>query len=239
MNNLILLSTACYFRKNDDMNNIIKRILKPEHSVNGYGLALLTPDELMNFQPCNEIIELSQNYYNTLHAPAKKVAYKNDLETDKLLNKLKMLSTQLNMKNITFHYNTVEDFEYLVNNLKNFSISLENQGIKDGNNSGLEELLDTYPSIYLTFDVCHAIEFGKEEEDKIIKKYDYKIMETHWSYSGSNFNHDSAAIMLMEINYMLKLIKSLNKPVLIEVDLRESSKHSFIIRKEIQLLKSF
>ncbi len=229
----LLVSTGCYFRIMRNTDNIIKRILK--HDVNGYELSLLDYKSFKEYKPSEAVIRLSQKYYNTIHAPAKNIVYQDNSRTRKVINKLKMLTTQIRSNNITLHHDTIKDKDYVFKSLRNYKISVENLE-KDSN---LEKILNNYSSLDLTLDICHAMNSGTKKLVNIIKKYNQRISEIHWSYTGKNYSHDSPAIKLKEIHTLKEIVKKTGKPVIIEVDLRKDGEYSNVISQEIKLLKEY
>ncbi|MDD4354144.1 MAG: hypothetical protein PHN56_06850, partial [Candidatus Nanoarchaeia archaeon] len=170
----------------------------------------------------------------TFHAPVYEVDYYNNEKSNEVISKLKKLYNSLNCKNITFHATSKMNYDYLINNFKDYNISIENPAPKEKGKIIFRKFLKK--GLNLTLDVCHAIEYSKKELEDLLKNE--KIVEIHWSYSHK-FRHDSAALKIDEnVKYMLNEIKKLNVPIIIEVSLRPEGKNKKIISNEIKLLKS-
>lgn len=232
--NKVRISTGCYFRQIKNIDDCIERILT--HDVYGIEFSFLKTQELSDYKISSSIEKLVNTYSNSIHAPTKNVLYKNNIKSIELINKLKQVYSIYNCNNIVFHLENVVNTNFLLKEFKDYNISIENPDSKCDFDyfPKLDELLNK--GFGLTLDICHALEFSKNDLEILSKKEN--INEVHWSFSGK-YNHDSPAIILENINYALNVVKELKKPIVLEIDLRPEEKNRFIISKELELLNFF
>jgi hypothetical protein len=128
--------------------------------------------------------------------------------------------------------------------MKGYNISIENPDIKIANSryfETIENILNNYP-VNLTLDVEHAKnDLKKFLTPEIIPR----ISEIHYSKPNPSFNHDCYSAGFKRFDEIIKAIKLINKPIIIEVDLKNYSQlnDGFIdesrnvIFEEIELLQ--
>lgn len=241
----ILLSTACYHRKYEKVINSVARAIKPSHDIEGIELSLLSKNECLEFEIDNDFLNYSKNHLTFIHAPAKNIIYSDNFESNIIIDKLKNVYDSLNAKNITFHLDNIESIDYLINEMKGYDISIENPDVKRAKKDyfeTIENYLNNY-DINLTLDLEHARnDLSKFLKPNLIKR----IAEIHYSNYNPDFNHDCYSAVFKRFNDIINAIKIVNKPVVIEVDLRIHSQlliefvneSGFIVSKEISLLKN-
>jgi len=241
----IILSTACYHNKYEKVIDSVLRAIKPSHGINGIELSFLKKEELMEFEPNKAIMEYSENSQIFIHAPAKNIIYLENDESNKVFTKIKSVYNLLGAKNVTFHLENINSIEYLAQEFSEYNISVENPDIENASKKyfeTLENYLENY-NIDLTLDIEHARNDLPKFLTKNIKN---KISEIHYSNYNLPFNHDSYSAVFERFNNIIAVIKDVNKPVVIEIDLRNEAQlfgefvdnSRFIISKEIALLKS-
>jgi len=242
----IILSTACYHDKYEKVIDAAIRAIKPSHNINGIELSLLTKNECLDFEINYELSEYSKkDNLIFIHAPAKSIVYLPKIESNKVLHRLKCIYDELGAKNIVFHCENIISMDYLISEMKGYNISIENPDAKMANSKYFETIennMNNYP-VNLTLDVEHA----RNDLPKFLKKgVVEKICEIHYSNYNPVFNHDSYNAVIERFHEIISAIKVINKPVVVEIDLRNDSalgkefiKNSReIISKEIELLRN-
>ncbi|MFA5333288.1 MAG: hypothetical protein WC376_02225 [Candidatus Nanoarchaeia archaeon] len=240
----ILLSTACYHNKYDNINGAVLRAIKPSHIIDGLEISLLSKSECMEFKVSEELINYSAKKIISMHAASKGVVYRECTESNDILGKIKKDYDSLGVINVTFHKENIESIEYLIKQMKGYNFSIENTYILKTEKDyfkGLKKCLDL--GIGLTLDVEHARNELMRFLHPDIKK---SIAEIHYSSYNPCFNHDCYSSVFERFEEIIKVIKIINKPVVIEIDLRNEeelfkehiSSSGFVISKEIALLRS-
>jgi hypothetical protein len=240
----IILSTACYHRVYDNVIDSALRAIKPNHEIDGIEISLLSNDECLDFEPDGNLIGYSKNNSVFIHAPIKGVIYSKNPLSGKILDKIKNVYDSLNAKNATFHLENIESVDYLANQMEGYNISIENPYIKNADKNYFESLknyLEKY-NLGLTLDLEHSRNDLIKFLNPKIKK---RIFEIHYSNYNPNFNHDCYSAVFERFDKIICAIKEINRPVVIEIDLRKVSQlndefidvSNYVISKEIALIK--
>jgi hypothetical protein len=241
----IILSTACYHNKYERVIDAALRAIKPSHNVDGVEISFLKTSECYDFTVNSELVDYSKNNKIFLHACTKNIIYSNNFESNKVLNKLKNIYDSLNAKQITFHTENISSIDYLINYMKGYNLNIETPDVMRTERNyfkGIEALL-LYPNLSLTLDIEHSRNhLHKFLKPKIIKR----ISEVHYSNYNPGINHDCYNTVFERFNEIINAIKLINKPVVVEIDLRNNfelnkefmNESRFIISNEIKLLRN-
>ncbi len=238
----LLISTACYYRKNNDINSITSHIIT--HDVDGAEIAVLNAVNYVtssinpvNFKCCK------------MHAACKNVVYDDNDFACEVLDKTRLDYKRNKCDNITFHYQNFKDPMFVLDYLSDCNLSVEYPDLKSSNknvNKELSTFLQKYKDFNLVLDVCHALERRAGLELFLSNPlFMERLIEVHWSYPGTLLNHD----VFPKDEYGTRLrdiILELDKDIVIELDLRKRSsleelglvEKKYLMRKEVEFIKA-
>lgn len=240
MNNILVNSRSFIFNFKDPNEQILQAL---RYDAQGVQISFLEYEVLMKFKPNNKVKELlKEKEYNILHAPTN-ITYDEFQNSLRVLKKLKELYTELNCKCIVFHYNSLSMPELVIKELQGINITIENLDKRS------VEIMDyltgffkKYPEFKLTLDFCHAISHSKNHLKNLYENFYKKIENIHWSINQDDWmRHNSPSRLYNEkknnIDFMIKYLKKLNKPIILEIR-RNYVEHDLnIIKEEIDFLR--
>jgi len=199
-----------------------------------------------------EISEENINYiksldYVSIHAPFFKedrtdLTYNNTQKIIDLIKKLEKSYFKLNAKTIIFHPNNIKDYS-IFNNTK-MNICIENMPIK--RNISIEkllELINKFPKFKIIIDTAHALTYDKNQLHKLIEKFKNEIQHIHFSdrrYSEYKKKvSDHQQLLFCEDIEKFNVIKELNKPIIIEANIKDKINDMDNLKKEFNFVKEF
>ncbi|MBN1923512.1 MAG: hypothetical protein JW791_01995 [Nanoarchaeota archaeon] len=245
---ILLVSTGCYHKVEDDTDTIIKKIIRKK-DVNGFELNIASAETFMKYVPDKSIYYyISKSFCNTLHSPSKNIKYSvSDDDSKQVLYKLLEFYKAFKCRNITFHIDKLEEPEKVKDLLRtslyffeNISVENPDKRFEGDSVEMVENFLLEHEDYNFTLDLCHALERRTNElsdflDSKIIME---RLCEVHWSFPGGSFKHDVYSEHFPEIK-RLKSKTGFNTFLVIETDLRPELKERNIIKKEIRYARSF
>ncbi|MDD4353542.1 MAG: hypothetical protein PHN56_03730 [Candidatus Nanoarchaeia archaeon] len=238
----IYLSTGCYNKKEKTIEDMILRAASASHKIQGVELSFLDPCELEYFNYSDKTDNALKKMKCTLHMPTKNIIYENNEECKKLIDKAIDVYDHFKCEVAVFHYQNVESFDYLISRFGKRKMLIENKDQISAKDciAEMKPLFESYPDLGMVIDFEHA-KYGAQQ---IIKEFEEKICEVHWSSPKISINHNSYNTILRSFDNNIAFARRLNKPVVIEIDLRSEDEleneyleiSEFVIRKEIGLL---
>lgn len=230
MKKKINFATGTFYKQGIELDQQIK-ILR-ELPIDGVELTFATFDELKQTLIHKEFLQfLNQYEYNTIHAPFKETYTNKNFSFN--MNLIKNLSDAIGCKNVVFHpYN----FENL-NMLKNIppSFTVENT-LGGGWNS--EKILSFFrfnPEMKFTFDLCHALHFGKEQINILMDNLKNNVRTIHLSNIINSKHHQQFFNYPEDIDKFVKVINELDDSVIITVE--ENFDNVEDIKKELLFIR--
>lgn len=238
MTDIVCLATGNLYKIYKDRNKILPKLL--EFSPDGFEINFGYPKYIYSFSPSKvEIAKLRKLKFVSIHAPCLDIKWGNNLESQKALRAIEKIYQKVGAKNVVFHENVGDDLN--VTKKYNFSVSIENDDRRKKHNSPqkIVQALKKYPHMGFTFDFAHAMTVSPDDTLEYIKRFKNKIIEIHLAWLGKRIadhrflhKHDGA-----KIRKLLKLIKTLNVPLVLECAVANKKQINFI-KKEIKYLKN-
>ncbi len=238
----LYLSTGCYNKKEKTIEDMILRAASASHKIQGVELSFLSPYELENFNYSNKTDNVLKNMKCTIHMPTKDIIYEKSELCDRLISKALNIYGYFSCEHAVFHYQNVKDFDYLIDKMGSKKILIENKDKISAKNciNEMKPIFDSYPDMGMVLDLEHA----KSGASEIISEFKDKICEIHWSSPKININHNSYYAVFKNFESNIFWIKNINKPVVIEVELKNEDElkkeyldsYHFIISQEIAML---
>ena len=213
---MIGFSTSCVRGWELAPDDTVKLLTKG--GANGIELAFTSLDDLFLYDSYISIKGeklLRSLKHVSLHAPWTKIKYADNVESQKVFEKLRQIKERIGARFIVFHTNVVEDFGVLkyyelnplIENIPSFDVS----GLKE-----LQTLMEKF-DIGLCFDIHHACESDPSMNlsYKILEVFKERLSEVH--VSGYNDNcppvHQSKSRKLI-INLLRQIPE--NIPIIME-----------------------
>lgn len=172
-----------------------------------------------SLEDLEDLINLDENNYNrfeylSLHAPDLKW----DIETEKILIKLREVCDKMDIKNIVIHPHEVKNWN-IFEKFQDLPLSIENM---DDNKpfwqtvGGLWPILDKYKFLWLTLDLQHCFVNNNSMKiaDEFHEKYWDRIVEYHISWYDTEHLH--YGLYYTKQDEIIKSLKKKNIPIIIE-----------------------
>lgn len=205
--------------------------------IGGVEIIFSSKEELYKFKLSKDNERWLKNLdYVTIHAPFKLVRKAdNEEEIIKQLKIIAELYTKFNAKNVIIHPQDLPSPNIL--NQFNFNVSTENLPKKRKITiSKLRRVFKKYPKIGLCLDVSHAYLWSKYETLKLIRAFEEKITQIHFSGTYRKRDHQSLRIVSEDFIFSIEPIFKLNVPIIIEEDIRIKSNK--FLHEEINFIKN-
>lgn len=235
----ILLSTGVFFRCSKDINESID--FASNFDVDGIELSFIFFDEMLSCNLSEDSLNILKKWnYNTIHAPGShKDLWRDEEKFQKYLETLKSLADTINTKKITIHADHVGDWNFIINNLKDYQICVENVRPKDNfDDDQLMDLLKKYPQLNITFDTAHAMDFSIEEYCYFFNNCKSRINNIHISLTHNGRFHNFSHNCDNEIKKnSLKILSDLDTTFVLEAGLRDGFDFD-LVNNEIKFIKN-
>lgn len=196
--------------------------------------------DLLDYEPSEEIIKKLENKYVSLHAPSLDFEYDNNEKTQKSIEKYNYLIEKLKIQHIVFHPSEIKNFEVLQK--INTKIAIENLHREDKQYSSFEKIKETlqkYPWLYLVVDTNHIYLTDKKFNEYLTLKD--KIIAIHlasqWIRKKDN-KSKSHGFLIEADKEQLEMIKPLikiDKNIILESDFYPEKIK--LIKEEIEFVK--
>lgn len=240
MNQILINSRSFIFNFKDKNRQILQAL---SYCTQGVQISFLEYEQLLDFKPGKKVKALlKEKEYNILHAPTN-IAYDEFRISLKVLKKLKKLYHELNCKSIVFHYNSLSLPELVIKELEGINYSIENLDKRSFETiEHIRDFFKKFPEFRLTFDFCHAISHSKAYFKKLYDEFHEKIENAHWSINQDDWmrHHSPARIYNQrkkDVDFMLRFLKKIKKPVVLEIRRNYVENDLSIINEEIAFLK--
>lgn len=206
--------------------------------VSGVELTLATKEELYAFNLSWKNKQWLRGLgYVTIHAPFK--LFKDSENEEAVLNQLDEISRiydEVNAKNVIIH---PEDDLFTSDILKNckFELSVENLPRTSGVPiAELRKIFTKYPRMRLCLDVSHAYSWSKFETGKLIKAFQNRISQIHFSGTYRKKDHQSLRGVSKEFLRSIQTIKNLEVPLVIEEDIERKTLQ--YVKEELEYIRN-
>ncbi|HKL44583.1 MAG TPA: hypothetical protein VJ892_04900 [Candidatus Absconditabacterales bacterium] len=166
-----------------------------------------------------DLINLKESIYNrfeylSLHAPD----LKGDIETEKILLKLRDVCQKMDIKNIVMHPHEVKNWD-IFKDFQDIPLSIENMDENKPFGQNIEDLgpiLDKHKFLGLTLDLQHCFvnDNSMKIADEFHEKYGDRIVEYH--ISGYNTEYLHYGLYYTKQDEIIKSLKKKNIPIIIE-----------------------
>jgi endonuclease IV len=171
-------------------------------------------------KPNEKDFEILKNYdFVSIHAPFR---LSTDLVTKKEFEKtIKLIKNdyeKMNAKHIVFH-----PTQKIPAKLPKMNYVTENLNPKKGfyrPKNGFETILNTKSDWNLCLDVSHAYDWGVDETQRIVKKWNKRIKSVHLSNNRYHRDHLNFEKVSKKFLKSIEPIKDLNVPIIIEEDMK-------------------
>lgn len=216
----------------DDLITYAKKL-----KVDGVEITFSSKEELYEFKLSKKNERWLKNLdYVTIHAPFRLVRKAdNEEEIIKQLKIIAKLYTKLNAKNVIIHPQDLPSPNIL--NQFNFNVSTENLPKKRKITiSKLRNIFKKYPKIGLCLDVSHAYLWSKHETLKLIRAFEERITQIHFSGTYRKRDHQSLRVVNKDFIFSIEPIFKLKTPIIIEEDIRIKSNK--FLYEEINFIKN-
>jgi len=234
MKKKINFATGTFYKQGIELDQQIE-ILR-DLPIDGVELTFATFDELKQTLNHKEFLQFVSKYEcNTIHAPFKEDYTKENFSLN--INLIKKLSSTIGSKNVVFHLYNFEDLD-LLKNIPLF-FTLENTLGGDWNSQKIVSFFSSNQELIFTFDLCHALHFGKEQIKLLMNNLKEKIRSIHLSNIVNGKHHKQFFNSSEDINKFVRIIKELNDDVIITVEenfdnVDDIKKELLYIRKKIE-----
>ncbi len=237
MQNPICISTGCIYNLSDDRNDLIEKLR--DLSPVGIELSFVYPEYLLNFDiNKNNLDYLKSLKFNSIHAPGVNVVYGANKTSERVLQKISELYSQINARNVVFHKGQIENYDLIMNN--NFVASIENDDWRKPkhNVEDIKNVLDKNKGLKLTFDFAHAVSISSLDAYQYINNFKDETIEIHLSV----INKDSGEHDLLhkydnlKIRSLLQSLKVLSAPVILEATIFDLGGIE-LLRKEMEYIR--
>jgi isopentenyldiphosphate isomerase/sugar phosphate isomerase/epimerase len=195
-------------------------------------------DEMISYVKSLSYVSIHAPFYEKEKNPI--IYGKNN--NDVLFQKLKYWYDLFGAQSLTIHQNLIKDWEMIDQSGMNVSIenlpSKHNISINDMNN-----ILNTHVPDFIVLDTAHALTYGIEELNNLIKTFKNRIQHIHFSdrrfspYHNKIRDHEQ----LLFCNQMDKFdgLLGLNRPIIIEVSVKDKKNDLTNLQKEIDFVRKF
>jgi len=166
-----------------------------------------------------DLINLKESIYNrfeylSLHAPDLKW----DIETEKILLKLRDVCQKMDIKNIVMHPHEVKNWD-IFKDFQDIPLSIENMDENKPFWQNIEDLwpiLDKHKFLWLTLDLQHCFvnDNSMKIADEFHEKYWDRIVEYHISWYNTEYLH--YGLYYTKQDEIIKSLKKKNIPIIIE-----------------------
>lgn len=217
-------------KNRNDLINVVKML-----DVSGVEITLTTEEELYAFEISNDNKQWLKNLdYVTIHAPFN---LWEDPEDD-VIQQIKCISKiyhSIHAQNVIIHpLSTCRGSEILKN--KEFNVSIENLPPKNGvSTSELQNLMDNHPHLKFCLDVSHAFLWSKLETGILVKNFEERISQIHFSGVYKRKDHQSLRKVSDDFLRSIQPIRNLELPIVIEEDIKTKSIE--YVKEEIEYIK--
>lgn len=234
-NNLIIWWSTWVFHRVDPIRNtdeVIKKYFVGKD---------ITAIEIMfnwwKISECSISRETFENNFSycSIHAPI--YPYQDDAESHKILKYLEKLSSELPIKNIVFHPNTVLNWVFF-DHYKHLPLSIENMDDRKTCFRWVEDIkkiLDECPHFNFTLDLQHC--FVNDPTMQLAKDFHEafwdRLVEYHISWSHPDYIHHP--LYITKQDQIIQALENPNIPIIIESSFDKED----WLEKEIQYIKSF
>ncbi len=225
---IVGLSTGCFYTWGLDIYQEIKKVLSSEY--NAIQIAFPFKKDILVFKP----FEIKNMELVVVHLPWKDVAYDDNKETKKILEKMKEIKKMIEIKYFIIHPNNVENFDVF----KDFNVLVENLGSIRKFGSRLEDLKEIKkkfnPNFLLDLTHVYKIDKNMKELDDIIKLFGNNLKMLHVS-GFKNGNEHSMLYDADNRDLIIKYIKKLKQyPIILEGQIPSNN----LINKDLELIKN-
>lgn len=215
-------------------NELIKYARKLD--ISGVEITFARKEEIYSFKLSKSNRDwLKQLDYVTIHAPFRLIrAAENEEEVTKQLDGILKVYKDVNAKAVIIHPRDLPSPEILER--YDFKVLTENLVKKSGFSLvDLKKTLSEYPNIGLCLDVSHAYLWSKYETSKLVKAFNDRISQVHFSGTYRRKDHQSLRKASKEFLYSIKPIKDLDVPIIIEEDIQV--KDLDYVKEEVEYVK--
>jgi hypothetical protein len=234
MKKKINFATGTFYKQGIGLKEQIE-ILK-ELPLDGVELTFATFEELEQTLNHKEFLQfVSQYECNTIHAPFKEDYTKENFSFN--MNLIKKLSDVIESRNVVFHLYNFGDISMLKNIPLSFTV--ENTLGGDWNSEKIVSFFRSNPEIKFTFDLCHALYFGKEQVKLLMDNLKNKIKTIHLSNIVNGKHHKQFFNSPEDIDKFVGVINGLNDKVIITVEenfdnVNDIKNELLFVRKKIE-----
>ena len=215
----ICFATGNFYTWHKDRNRLIDYVKKLD--VDGVELTMGHKEELYSFKLSRANAEWLKKRHVSIHAPFRLVRNSEDeKEVEKQLRIIERLYKRLDAKNVIIHPDDLPRPAIL----KKFDmkISTENMPKKKGITiDHLKDILKRYRNLGLCVDVAHAYFWGKEETRRLVRTFDKKITEFHFSCTYKRKDHLSLKKATRDFAYSIQPVIEHPATLVIEENMKD------------------
>jgi sugar phosphate isomerase/epimerase len=158
----------------------------------------------------------------------------NEEEVIKQLSIIDKLYKKIRAKNVIIHPQELPSAKVLQR--FDFKVSTENLPRKSGYTIlKLKKILNKYPKIGLCLDVAHSYHWSRHETSKLIKAFEKRITQVHFSGTYKGKSHQSLRTVSKDFLFSIEPVIKLKVPIVIEENIKIKSEK--FLAEEIEFIR--
>ncbi|MBM3200502.1 hypothetical protein FJZ53_06190 [Candidatus Woesearchaeota archaeon] len=232
MGKKVCVATGCFYKL--ECSDDYKIDLIKDLDVDGLEITFASAEEVKKFS----LSEESEAYvkslsWNSVHAPFK-YTFDKSKKSEKIIKLMENIYSKTCSKNLVVHPDRIDDFSRILG--RGMSVSTENLIRYETNK--LEDLLKNHKNLGIVLDLTHAACNSLDEIEKLYGLFHDKITEIHCSAHTDGKRHQLFHKATEEYLAKSSIVKSLDVPLVIELELPEDVTVS-VVREEVEFLKKW